>query len=169
MTAAQSYARELVARHVTPHNLSSVFERDKNIIENMVRWLVKSMDAKRQRMIRSTPVVLLPTGNYNAFAISVPRDSTEAVIALELRLTLVVEALMELALWWAIASNSDQDDPVKLRPIAQYFADLYVLPLLDHRTVRFPPFVHVVHEHAGPLRANLLVITTAVTSNTATQ
>jgi hypothetical protein len=71
-------------------------------------WLTNSLRKELRDVHQKTPIVLLPTGQINACATGVPNHPDEAIVLLELRLTLALEYMTDLA-FWSILSDGRKE------------------------------------------------------------
>jgi hypothetical protein len=126
------------------------------MVQNRAAWLAKSLGGKLRDIHEKAPILLLPTGQINACAATVANDPDEAVVLLELRITLALEYITELAFWSILAD--DTEDTEKLAAVAQSFCDLYALPMLENQKLRCPEFVQGV----GPEPAKLLILANCI-------
>ncbi len=157
MNEAQVYANKLVANHPVPAELLPFWKRDSEMVANRVNWLRDSLEGAPRYAVASTPVILLPTGDINACAATVPGQPEQAVVILEMRLSLALEFMIDLAFWALFDEN--QTDEKKEIAIAQALCDLYALPILDSGTLRVPEFVQ--DQKAYP--AKVLLLSNAIT------
>ena len=84
MTPAETYVRELLARHPVPPSAEGLWRRDTEMVKDRAAWLRNSLSGKARAAIDATPVALLPTGEINACAASVPKQRDKAVVLLVL-------------------------------------------------------------------------------------
>ena len=156
MSAAQEYAHALAKAHPIPPPLKDIWRRDNDMIQNRAEWLANSLGTHLRDVHKKAPILLLPTGQFNACAAPVPKQPDEAVVLLELRITLALEYITELAFWSVLADDTDDAD--KLTSVAQSLCDLYALPILENQTLRCPEFVKDV----GPEPAKLLILANSI-------
>ena len=136
MTPAETYVKELLDRHPVPPSAEGLWRRDTEMVKDRAVWLRNSLSGKARAAIDETPVALLPTGEINACAASVPKHRDKAVVLLEFRLTLALEFLIDLA-FWVLLDWNERDDS-RFIQIAQALCDLFTITILDSGDFRSP-------------------------------
>ena len=162
MSTADEYARELVDAHPPPTQLREVWDRDNSLVVNRREWLADRLTGKAKAVARRTPMVVAPTGQLNACATLVPGSRTEAVILLELRLTILLEFIVDLGFSTIFSDDEVETDAGRVA-VAQALCDIYALPVLNRGPFRCPSFVSAVSKDQGLKYARALAITNALT------